>query len=119
VAQHFGRLGEDQLHHARVLRGGGGELARPRRRRDGPQVHVAALRLRDRLLRDHQNVAVAEPQAHAVERRQDGERKVVARLDQRNAFQRKQLEAARAGHGARQVLPPGTPVMRMPAPSIL
>ena len=102
-ADDVGALAEDPLDVTGIAVVG--ELERPLRRLDVVQPHDAALRLRDRLLRDDEHVRVLEA-ARLLGRVQEQPREVVAVLDLRDALERDHPDLAR-GHGM--------PEMRRPA----
>ena len=100
-ADDLARLAQDHLETTRI--GVAGELARPLRRLDVREVDDATLDLRDRLLRDDEDVVVLEARLRA---RVDDERgEIVALLELRDPAERDDAQLA----GQR------SPVTRIPA----
>src|SRR5690349_16355146 len=96
--QHLRRLAQDELHLARILPPTLRELARCRRGLDGRELDKPALRLRDDLLRDHDDVVLSETDAGVTQRSRDDRPKVVAWMDLGDAVGREQLDAG--GHAS-------------------
>ena len=75
------------------------------------------------LLGDHDDIAVGQRLAGAIQRLANQQGEIVARLDQRDAGQRGQLQSpwghATALSAQPPVSVPTAPVMRRPEPSIL
>jgi hypothetical protein len=75
-------------------------LLRRRRRFDGGEIDGAALGLGDDFLRHHDDVAVAQGQISAGQRRGDEVRKGIAGADHRQAGKREQFQpSGHAGDG--------------------
>ena len=79
---------QDEFNEARVFVDSAGDLLRPVRRADGPQLHNAAFGLRNNLLCDNNDVTVAQFFSRGAKPSEDYSGKVVLGLDQRDTGKR-------------------------------
>ena len=97
-------LAKDDLHAARISVAR--QLVRPLGRLDIAEIDDAALDLRDRLLRDHEDVPGLEP-SHAPSRVDEQRGEIVAGFELRDA--RGARSPAPRGHGRPVILTPACP----------
>ena len=88
LAYDFRRLAQDEFNEARVFVDSAGDLLRPVRRADGPQLYNAAFGLRNNLLCDNNDVTVAEFFPRGAKPSEDYSGKVVLGLDERDTGKR-------------------------------
>ena len=99
---------KDQLDEAGILAGLLGKRDGARRRRNGREIDAAALRLRDDLLRQHENVAGSEREARVAQCCNDDRREIVAGCDHGNAGKRCEDEIVRRSATHDRIIPQPT-----------
>ena len=97
LAQHGVGFVEDELDQTRILVGTQRECPRLLAGLDRCQWHKPSFGFRNYLLRDHENVTVAECEAIVAHRGEDDRGEIVAGADQRDPFEGRNRDLAHEG----------------------